>query len=107
MTIINTNDKSFSNDVLNSEKLVLVDFWAEWCGPCKDVAPKIEEISDEMNEKLKVAKVNVDENPNIAQQFNIRSIPALILFKDGKKISEMLGNLPKSTLEKWINENIK
>ena len=107
MTIITTNDKSFSNDVLNSEKLVLVDFWAECCGPCKDVAPKIEEISDEMNEKLKVAKVNVDENPNIAQQFNIRSIPALILFKDGKKISEMLGNLPKSTLEKWINENIK
>ncbi len=107
MATIETNDKNFPEDVLKSEKLVLVDFWAEWCGPCKDVSPKIEEISNQMDTHLTVAKINVDENPNTAQEFNIRSIPALILFKDGKKISEMLGNLPKSTLEKWINENIK
>ena len=106
MATFNTDDNNFLTDVINSSKPVVVDFWAEWCGPCKDIGPKLEEISDQMNSKIRIAKINVDDNPNTAQEFNIRSIPALMLFKDGKKISEMLGNLPKSELEKWINDNL-
>ena len=106
MVCLKTNDNNFENDVLKSEKAVLVDFWAEWCGPCKAIAPALEEISQEMNSKLKVVKVNIDENPSVSQQYEIRSIPALMIFKEGKKISEMLGALPKSTLESWIKENI-
>ena len=106
MTVSNTNDQKFNDDVLKSSKPVLVDFWAEWCGPCKAIAPSLDEISKEMDNKLKVIKLNIDENPNISQEYNIRSIPALMIFKDGKLQSEILGALPKSQLEKWINENI-
>ena len=106
MACLKTNDTNFENDVLKSDKPVLVDFWAEWCGPCKSIAPALDEISEEMNSKLKIAKLNVDENPSISQQYNIRSIPALMIFKDGEKIAEIMGALPKSNLEKWIDENI-
>ena len=100
------NDSIFEEKVLKSDKPVLVDFWAEWCGPCKSIAPSLEEISNEMNDKLLVAKINIDENPKIAQEYNIRSIPALMLFKEGKKISEIMGALPKSNLESWIREQL-
>ncbi len=106
MSTLKISDNSFRDDVLNSDKPVLVDFWAEWCGPCKSIAPSLEEISNEMNDKLLVAKINIDENPKIAQEYNIRSIPALMLFKEGKKISEIMGALPKSNLESWIREQL-
>ena len=101
-----TNDQNFKTDVLDSKHPVLVDFWAEWCGPCKAIAPSLEELSDEMANKLKIVKINVDENPSISQTYSIRSIPALMIFKDGEKISEKMGALPKSALESWVNETI-
>ena len=101
-----TNDQNFKTDVLDSNKPVLVDFWAEWCGPCKAIGPSLEELSDEMASTLKIVKINVDENPSISQTYSIRSIPALMIFKDGKKISEKMGALPKSALQSWINETI-
>ena len=101
-----TNDENFKNDVLESKEPVLVDFWAEWCGPCKAIAPSLEEISNEMANKLKVVKINVDENPTTSQAYSIRSIPALMIFKNGEKVSEKMGALPKSALENWVNETI-
>ena len=106
MPVLNTTDKNFKNDVLDSSKPVLVDFWAEWCGPCKAIAPALDEISIEMSDNITVAKINIDENPNIAQEFNIRSIPALMIFKNGKLEAEMMGQVPKSQLEEWIKESI-
>ena len=106
MAILNTTDKNFKNDVLESSKPVLVDFWAEWCGPCKAIAPALDEISVEMSNNITVAKINIDENPNIAQEFNIWSIPALMIFKNGKVEAEMMGQVPKSQLEEWIKGSI-
>ena len=106
MTTSKTNDQDFKSDVLDSDKFVLVDFWAEWCGPCKAIAPSLEEISEEMNDKLKVVKVNVDENPTVSQTYSIRSIPALMIFKNGVKVSEKMGALPKSALQAWVNETL-
>ena len=101
-----TNDQNFKTDVLESKEPVLVDFWAEWCGPCKAIDPSLEEISNEMANKLKVVKINVDENPTTSQAYSIRSIPALMIFKNGEMVSEKMGALPKSALESWVNETI-
>ena len=106
MATSKTNDQDFKSDVLDSDKSVLVDFWAEWCGPCKAIAPSLEEISEEMKDKLKVVKVNVDENPQVSQSYSIRSIPALMIFKNGVKVSEKMGALPKSALQAWVNETL-
>ena len=106
MAVLNTTDKNFENDVLKASKPVLVDFWAEWCGPCKAIAPALDEISIEMSNNITVAKINIDENHNIAQEFNIRSIPALMIFKNGKLEAEMMGQVPKSQLEEWIKKSI-
>ncbi|MGY9060436.1 MAG: thioredoxin [Candidatus Puniceispirillales bacterium] len=106
MATSKTNDQDFKSDVLESDKFVLVDFWAEWCGPCKAIAPSLEEISEEMKDKLKVVKVNVDENPTVSQNYSIRSIPALMIFKNGVKVSEKMGAIPKSALQAWVNETL-
>lgn len=99
-------DASFESDVLKSSGPVLVDFWAEWCGPCKQIAPALDEIAGEMSGKLTVAKVNIDENPMTPSKFGVRGIPTLILFKDGKAVSTKVGSMPKSRIVEWINSAI-
>ena len=96
-------DASFEADVLKSTEPVVVDFWAEWCGPCKMIGPSLEEIATEMAGKVKITKLNVDENPGVAGQLGIRSIPTLMIFKDGKLASQKVGAAPKGELVKWIN----
>jgi thioredoxin 1 len=104
--IVHTSDSAFDADVLQNGKAVLLDFWAEWCGPCKMIAPLLDEVADKYEEKLDVVKLNVDENPNTAQKFGIRSIPTLILFKDGAVQAQMMGAMPKSQLEEFLDTNL-
>jgi len=104
--IVHTTDGNFDADVTNNEKAVLIDFWAEWCGPCKMIAPLLDEVADEYADNLAIVKLNVDENPNTAQKFSIRSIPTLILFKDGAVQAQKLGAMSRSQLTEFIDANI-
>jgi thioredoxin 1 len=104
--IVHTNDGDFEKDVLNAGKPALVDFWAEWCGPCKAIAPLLDEAADEYGDRLSVVKLNVDENPNTAQKFGIRSIPTLILFKDGVVQAQKLGVMSKTQLGEFLDSNL-
>ena len=100
------SDDSFESDVLKAEGPVLVDFWAEWCGPCKMIAPALEEISSELGDKVTVAKVNIDDNPKTPAAYGVRGIPTLMLFKDGQVAAMKIGALPKGDLKAWIESSI-
>ena len=104
--IVHTSDGTFDADVLQNDKAVLLDFWAEWCGPCKMIAPLLEEVAVSHADKLAVVKLNVDENPNTAQKFGIRSIPTLMLFKGGAVQAQKMGAMPKSQLEEFLETNL-
>ena len=103
MSTHKTTDATFEADVLKSHEPVVVDFWAEWCGPCKMIGPALEEIGKDMHGKVKIVKLNIDENPEVAGKLGIRSIPTLMLFKDGKLAAQKVGAAPKSEMVKWIN----
>ena len=100
------SDQSFEQDVLKAEGPVLVDFWAEWCGPCKQIAPSLEELAKEMGDKLTVVKVNIDENPQTPTQYGVRGIPTLMIFKNGEVAAMKVGALPKSKLVEWAQASI-
>ena len=104
--IIHVTDASFEQDVLKSGQPVLLDFWAEWCGPCKMIAPILDEIAADYAGKVTIAKINVDDNPKTPMKFNVRGIPTLILFKNGQPAAKQVGALPKSRLKEWISANI-
>jgi len=106
MSTVKVTDANFKTDVVGAGGPVVVDFWAEWCGPCKMIGPALEEIADELKGKVTIAKLNVDENPGVAGAYGIRSIPTLMLFKDGKMASTKVGALPKGELKRWISEAI-
>lgn len=104
MATVAATDETFDTEVKQSELPVVVDFWAEWCGPCKQIGPALEELSTEMGDKIKVVKVDVDSNPNSAAAMGVRGIPALFIFKDGEVVSNRPGAAPKATLQRWIED---
>ena len=104
--ITHVSDDSFDSDVLQSSKPVLVDYWAEWCGPCKQIAPALEEISGELGDRVTIAKLNIDDHPVTPTKFGVRGIPTLMLFKDGQVAATKVGALPKNKLQEWIESVI-
>ena len=106
MATVPVTDATFEAEVLKSDIPVVVDFWAEWCGPCKQIGPALEELSSEYDGRIKIAKVNVDENPSIPSQLGVRGIPALFMFKDGQVISNKVGAAPKAALQGWIDDAV-
>jgi len=106
MAIINVTDDSFDNDVLKASGAVLVDFWAPWCGPCKQIAPLLEEVAAEMGDKITIAKIDIDENPNTPGKFGVRGIPTLSIFKDGNVQGTKVGAVNKGKLVDFINEHL-
>lgn len=105
MSTVQVTDQSFEKDVLQADRPVLVDFWAEWCGPCRQIAPALEEISKSLDGQVSIVKMNVDENQVSPSKFGIRAIPTLIIFKDGKVLAQKTGALPKKALQDWITSS--
>ncbi len=107
MTCIKIDKSNFESEVLASSTPVVVDFWAEWCGPCKMIAPILDEISTEMQNQVKIAKVNIDENPELATQYGVRSIPTLLMFKNGNVSSNMVGAASKGRVSEWVKDGLR
>ena len=106
MAIIEVTDSSFDKDVLGADQPVVVDFWAEWCGPCKQIRPALEEIAAEMGDRVRVAKVHIDDNPNAPSKYGVRGIPTLLLFKEGEIVDRKVGADSKRGIESWIADSI-
>ena len=106
MATINITDASFEEDVLKSDKPVVLDFWAPWCGPCKMIGPSLEEISDEMADKITVAKINIDENPTTPTKFGVRGIPTMLVFKNGEAAATKVGAVSTTAIVEWIEDSI-
>jgi thioredoxin 1 len=104
MSTVKVSDESFEADVLKSGKPVLVDFWAEWCGPCKQIAPALEQIAAELGEQVTVAKLNIEDSPTTPSRYGVRGIPTMMLFKDGQMASMKVGAMPKQKILEWLNE---
>ena len=105
MATFNVTDETFDEQVIKSSVPVVIDFWAEWCGPCKQIGPALEELSEEYGEKIKIAKINVDQNPDSTSKLGVRGIPALFIFKNGEMISSKIGAAPKTDLKNWVDES--
>ena len=106
MATISTNNSTFDNDISSPNLLKIVDFWAEWCGPCKQIGPILEEISNEKKDEIKILKLNIDENPDVAQKYGVQGIPTLMIFKEGNLIDTKVGSLPKSSIVEWIESKL-
>lgn len=103
MSSVNVSDADFENEVLKSEEPVMVDFWAEWCGPCKALSPIIDEVANEVAGKMKVVKINIDENPNAPTKYGVRGIPTLMIFKGGELVDTKVGGMSKTQLNEWLS----
>ena len=106
MSVLAVDDNNFENEVINSDNPVLVDFWAEWCGPCKALMPVVEELAGELGDKVKVVKINIEEAPDTPTKYGLRGVPTLMIFKDGKVVDTRVGGMPKAQLSDWVSENV-